>query len=37
VLQRSRLGQRRIIGMKNPLLPAGMPLADTRLWYRPAR
>ena len=35
VLQRSRLGQRRIIEMKNPLLPAETPLADTRLWYRP--
>jgi hypothetical protein len=37
VLQRSRLAQRRIIEMKNPLLPAETPLADTRLWYRPAR
>jgi hypothetical protein len=37
VLQRSRLAQRRIVEMKNPLLPAETPLADTRLWYRPAR
>jgi len=36
VLQRSRLGQRRVIEMKNPLLPAETPLADARLWYRPA-
>ena len=37
VLQRSRLGQRRIVEMKNPLLPAETSLADTRLWCRPAR
>lgn len=35
VLQRSRLGQRRIIEMKNPLLPFETPLGDTALWYRP--
>ena len=37
VLKRSRLGERRVFELKNPLLPPETPLADARLWYRPQR
>ena len=36
LLQRSKLGTRHVIEMTNPLLPPETPLADARLWYRPA-
>lgn len=34
-IQRLRLGQRRLIQLENPMLPALTPLHDTRLWYVP--
>ena len=37
VLRRSRLADRRVLELRNPLLPPETPLADARLWYRPAR
>jgi len=37
VLRRSRLGDRRVFELANPLLPPETPLADARLWYRPRR
>ena len=35
ILKRSRLDRRRVLEMRNPLLPAETPLSDARLWYRP--
>jgi hypothetical protein len=35
-LQRAALGQRRVLELKNPLLPPETPLGDARLWYHPA-
>ena len=35
ILKRSKLDQRRVLEMPNPLLPPETPLADARLWYRP--
>jgi hypothetical protein len=37
VLKRSRLGERQVFELKNPLLPPETPLHDARLWYRPQR
>jgi hypothetical protein len=37
VLKRSRLGERQVLELKNPLLPPETPLRDARLWYRPQR
>ncbi len=34
-IKRAGLGERQVIELRNPLLPALTPLADTRLWYRP--
>ena len=36
-LKRARLDKRRVLEMGNPLLPPETPLADARLWYRPAK
>ena len=36
-LRRARLDRRRVLEMGNPLLPPETPLADARLWYRPAK
>ena len=35
VLKRSKLDRRRVLEMRNPLLPPETPLGDARLWYRP--
>ena len=35
ILKRSKLDRRRVLEMRNPLLPPETPLADARLWYRP--
>ncbi len=35
-LKRANLDGRRVFEMTNPLLPPETPLADARLWYRPA-
>ena len=37
VLKRSRLGERQVFELRNPLLPPETPLRDARLWYRPQR
>ena len=37
VLKRSRLGERQVFELRNPLLPPETPLRDARLWYRPVR
>ncbi|WP_333795716.1 hypothetical protein [Rheinheimera sp.] len=34
-IQKARLEQRRIIELKNPLLPPETPLSDRSLWYQP--
>ena len=36
-ITRLRLGQRRVLGIANPLLPPATPLADKRLWFDPRR
>ena len=35
ILKRSKLDRRRVLEMRNPLLPPETPLGDARLWYRP--
>ncbi len=35
ILARAQLDKRRVLEMRNPLLPAETPLGDARLWYRP--
>ncbi|HEY9027210.1 MAG TPA: hypothetical protein VIP05_23155 [Burkholderiaceae bacterium] len=37
VLRRSRLGERQVFELRNPLLPPETPLQDARLWYRPQK
>ena len=34
-IQRAKLGERQILELKNPLLPAETPLGDAKLWYHP--
>ena len=35
MLKRSKLDGRRVLELRNPLLPRETPLSDARLWYRP--
>ncbi len=35
ILERAQLDKRRVLELRNPLLPEETPLKDARLWYRP--